>query len=160
MIFIAVGSLAPFDRLVLAADGLASRLPGENWSAQIADGTFEPRHMAFDRFLNKSEFDEKIHCADLIIGHAGVGIISAAVYAGKPLLVLPRMACFGEAVNDHQVETASFYAKEGYLLAASNADELSSEFDRLQHFVPKRRTAQPERVATRVADFLRSIAES
>ena len=160
MIFVTVGTVAPFDRLIRAADALAASTAARGWHAQIGAGAFVPRHMSFDRFLSKQEFEARVGQAELIIAHGGVGIISDALRAGKPLLVLPRLARCGEHVNDHQVDTAKFFAENGHMLAANHEDDLASLFTEARAFVPTRRVTRPERVAERVGVFLRSVAES
>lgn len=45
--------------------------------------------------------------AEVLVLHAGAGSILHAVNAGKCPIVMPRLARFGEHVNDHQLEFAS-----------------------------------------------------
>jgi len=160
MIFVTVGCVAPFDRLIRAADSLASVSANEAWFAQIGAGSFEPKHMEFARFLDKADFDRHVHRSDFIIAHGGIGIVSDALKASKPLLVVPRTARLGEHVNDHQVESTKFYADNGHVLVANEGDDLAPLFKALHDFTPKERTSQPERVADRVGKFLLRLQES
>jgi UDP-N-acetylglucosamine transferase subunit ALG13 len=115
--------------------------------------------MGFVRFLDKADFDQRVRCADFIVAHGGIGIISDVLKLRKPLLVLPRIARLGEHVNDHQVKTAQFYGENGYVLVARESDDFAEVFRRLQSFTPRRRTAQPGRVADRIGRFLRHFDE-
>jgi UDP-N-acetylglucosamine transferase subunit ALG13 len=159
MIFVTVGTVAPFDRLISLADGLAAASREDAWFAQIGTGGFEPKHIEFTKFLNKADYDRHVWRSDFIIAHGGIGIVSDALKAGKPLLVVPRTARLGEHVNDHQVETAKFYADNGHVLVANEGDDLAPLFKALRHFTPKQRTSQPARVADRVGEFLRGLQE-
>jgi len=44
---------------------------------------------------------------DIFITHAGIGGIASGVGAGKHMVVMPRLAKFGEHRNDHQMATAA-----------------------------------------------------
>src|SRR5450631_2409173 len=97
----------PFDRLVKSIDEmLGQKLIDDVVVAQIGDGHYEPRHMAFDRYLAKPEYDKRIVAATMLMGHAGAGTIALALTHRKPLLIVPRLKKYNEHVNDHQVVTA------------------------------------------------------
>ena len=109
MIFVTVGSLYPFDRLVEACDQLAAASPDQQWIAQIHEGSYEPTHMQFERYMDKASFDAAMADAEVIVSHAGMGTINGALALGKPLLVVPRRKAHGEHVNDHQVSGAEVF---------------------------------------------------
>ncbi len=123
MIFVTVGHQTPFDRLVRAMDAWAAAGGGECF-AQIGEGVYEPRHMRWQRFLSPAEFADAMERATLLVGHAGTGTILSALQLGKPVLVLPRRAAFGETRNDHQVATARRFREAGYVLVADQEAEL------------------------------------
>ena len=116
MILLTVGSMFPFDRLVREMDALvgAQRI-GEEVVAQIGDGSYEPKHMPFHRFLSRTAFDELLAQASMLISHAGAGTIAMALQHDKRLLVVPRLARFGEHVNDHQIATARRFEGGSYV---------------------------------------------
>ena len=105
MIFVTIGSMFPFDRLIRAMDAWAEANPCE-MLAQIGDGGFEPAHMPWVRKLDRAEYVRTVERAALIVAHAGMGtVITAAEYA-KPVVLLPRRGPLGEHNNDHQADTA------------------------------------------------------
>jgi UDP-N-acetylglucosamine transferase subunit ALG13 len=61
--------------------------------------------------------------AELVICHAGSGIISSALRSGRRPLVLPRRAQHGEHVDDHQLQLAGRLA--GYGFATLLRDEIT-----------------------------------
>ena len=158
MIFLTVGSRYGFDRLVRAVDDMVDRGEiDEEITAQIGVGSYEPRHMQFDRMIDGRRYDAHIRDASMLIGHAGSGTISLAVTHCKPLLVLPRRKRYHEHVNDHQVATARKFEELRHVLAADEAEDLPRRFAELQDFVPVRRVARIDELAGRLGEFLRTI---
>jgi UDP-N-acetylglucosamine transferase subunit ALG13 len=154
-IYLTVGTLNPFDRLVRACDELAASDPGQDWLAQIHTGSYEPTHMRFERFVDKARWDAAMLEADAIVGHAGMGTISAALALGKPLLVMPRRKAYGESVNDHQRVGAEHFRAGGHLLVAEDVVDLRSGVEALRTFVPVPRRIDAGRLADDIGDFLR-----
>jgi len=156
--FLAVGTQFGFDRLVKAVDEvLEQQRIHENVFAQIGPGNYMPRYMEYVISLEKDAFDQKLNSCDAIISHAGIGNISLALTFGKPLLVMPRLKRYGEAVNDHQVGTARKFEELGHILAAYSEAELVDKLAELKKYVPKKRVAQPEAVVRRIKDYLDSL---
>jgi UDP-N-acetylglucosamine transferase subunit ALG13 len=155
LIFVTVGSMFPFDRLVRAMDELvgAALVPDEV-VAQIGDGRYEPVHMRFERFLAKPAYEERVADATAMIAHAGAGTIELALAHRKPLLVLPRLRRFGEHVNDHQLATARKFEQLGHLLVAYEAGGIAAKLGELSTFLPRPRVADRERMARRIATFI------
>jgi UDP-N-acetylglucosamine transferase subunit ALG13 len=106
-VFVSVGTMMPFDRLVRAMDDWAAANPHVPVEMQIGSGKFEPRHARFVRLMPAAEYRQKVAAARLFVAHAGMGSIIAAIEAGKPLLMLPRLHAEGEHNNDHQLATAA-----------------------------------------------------
>ncbi|MBS0333554.1 MAG: glucuronosyltransferase [Proteobacteria bacterium] len=106
MIFVTIGSMFPFDRLVRSVDAIAQRMPQETFFAQIGDGAYEPVHMEFARMLSRRDFMDKLRSANLLVAHAGMGSVISALEVGVPIVMLPRKASLGEVNTDHQLATA------------------------------------------------------
>lgn len=51
--------------------------------------------------------------ADLVVAHAGAGSVLAAMRAGRSPLLVPRLARYGEHVDDHQVEICREMERRG-----------------------------------------------
>jgi UDP-N-acetylglucosamine transferase subunit ALG13 len=148
----------PFDRLVQSVDEmLGGKLIEGTIVAQIGDGRYEPRHMAFDRYLAKPDYDRRIVDAQMLIGHAGAGTIALALKHRKPLLVVPRLGKFKEHVNDHQVDTAHKYEELGYVLVAYEMQDIPAKLAALKNFQPRSREARPQDLARRIGAFLETL---
>ena len=110
MIFVTVGSMFPFDRLVGAVDDWAgARRASPHVLAQIGEGR-PPRHLRWERRLDPAAWEAAVAAATLVVAHAGVGTVIAAATHGRPLVILPRLRRLGEHVSDHQLETAGWLA--------------------------------------------------
>ena len=161
MIFVTVGSMIPFDRLIKALDTAVGKgLVDEELFAQIGDTEYNPRHIRFVDVLDRETYIGQFRSAKAIISHAGMGTIAMADRYKKPLLVFPRFKKYREHVNDHQVQTAKAFAKEGHFLIATNSNELVDRIRELQNFKPKKRVTQADAVIQRVARFLSQIRAS
>ena len=158
MIFLTVGTVYPFDRLVSTIDELVGKnVITEEVFAQIGDNGYQPKNFAATSALDRGKFDDYFSRADAIISHAGMGNIIMATRLQKPLLVMPRMKRFREHVNDHQVTTARRFEKLECVLAAYVPDELEPKIGVLKTFVPKKREANKQAVILRINDYLRQL---
>ena len=73
MIFVTIGSMFPFDRLIRAMDAWAAAQPQPAaLLAQIGDGGFEPGHMRWVRSLPRDAYARAVAEADLVVAHAGI----------------------------------------------------------------------------------------
>lgn len=125
MIFVTTGSRDyQFNRLIHKLDELiASRVITDHVVAQIGDSD-EPKNMEWYRFLDVETFKAYQDKADLIISHAGTGALIGAVKKGKNLISVPRLARYGEHIDDHQTQVSGVLAQEGYLREVLDIDTL------------------------------------
>ena len=126
VIFVTVGSMFPFDRLVRAMDAWAAAHPEEEVLAQIGDGGFEPWHMRWQRLLDRAPFDDTVRRARLVVAHAGVGSVVTARTLGRPVVVLPRRRQLGEHTCDHQVETVGWLRGRPGIHVADGEEDLAA----------------------------------
>ena len=158
MIFLTVGTLFNFDRLVLAVDNaIENGLIKDTVFAQISDGKYIPKNMEYVDILEKEEFDQKLIESDALLSHAGMGSITMALSHNKPILVMPRLKKYGEHVNNHQLGTARKFEELGHVLVAVETEELPAKIEVLKTFKPKPRKNQADKVAERIKQYLDSL---
>ena len=158
MIFLTVGTLFSFDRLVRAIDdACGDDLFDEKVFGQTGTSSYKPRNFEYVEMLNKYDFDLYLTSASSLISHAGMGSIIMALNHEKPLLVMPRLKCFGEHVNDHQVGTARKFEQLGHILVAYNEEDLAEKIKQLKSFVPLPRENQAKAVVDRISRFLNEL---
>ena len=106
MIFITLGSQKfQFNRILKEVDKLIEDgVITDTVFAQIGNSDYEPENYSFKRFLNREEFAQKQSECDIVITHGGTGAIIGALKKGKKVIAVPRLAKFGEHVDNHQLQ--------------------------------------------------------
>lgn len=159
MIFLTVGTVFPFDRLVKAVDdAIEANVITMPVFAQIGRTNYKPRNMEYVSTLDKPRFDKQVDEAAFVISHAGIGSLLIALERKKRLLVVPRMKQYKEVVNDHQLATARRFAGLGYVLAAYDCAELPRRLREIESFTPAFRESEAQRVVQRLSQFIDEVA--
>lgn len=129
MIFVTMGSQKfQFDRLLKAMDDIAREgRTGQEIIAQSGACTYQPAYIRCEPFMDRDRFDECLEKADVIVAHAGTGTIIRAVRAGKKVIAVPRLARYGEHVDDHQTEIADTFEQMGLILSCHDCGELEQK---------------------------------
>lgn len=122
--FVSVGNAKqPFQRLLDAVAQMTDALP-KPVLVQHGYTPFTSTRCEAVAFLGMEEFEASVREAELVILHAGAGSIIHALQAGKIPVIVPRLAEYGEHVNNHQLELARALAATGQVIVTLNPDEL------------------------------------
>jgi UDP-N-acetylglucosamine transferase subunit ALG13 len=135
-VFVTVGTQLPFDRLIRYVDIWRSENPNSNAFAQIGKSEYIPRSLDWATRISAKAFDERFAWADVVVAHAGVGTLLAAIDAGKPLIVVPRQAALNEHRNDHQLATAKRIAERELAYVAHDHSALDALLSSAQALRP------------------------
>ncbi|HPQ95405.1 MAG: glycosyl transferase family 28 [Thiothrix sp.] len=135
MIFVAVGTQFPFDRLIRCVDEWAAST-GQSVVAQIATGEYEPSHADWERFMATDTFNRHLAAADLIISHAGMGNIITALEHRKPIIVMNRQHELGEHRNNHQADGLAWMGRLPGVYTARNCEALRRLLARMTELKP------------------------
>lgn len=113
----------PFGRAVERVLGL---LPDAEivWQVGVTDYRHEGGQL--QRWLPPDELRQAMRDADVVIAHAGVGTVLAALGEGKVAVVLPRLEVQREHVDDHQVEVAAMLDRRS-LVVSVDPDRLTHD---------------------------------
>ena len=160
MIFVTIGSMFPFDRLVRAMDAWAATHPEEEVLAQIGDGGFQPLHMRWLRRLDQDAFAGVAGQAELIVAHAGMGSVITAGQFGTPIVVLPRLKRRGEHNTDHQLATAGWLQSRPGVFVAPAEEELARRIAEARAAADGRLPSLPSAAPPEFIDRLRAYFES
>jgi UDP-N-acetylglucosamine transferase subunit ALG13 len=134
LIFVCTGSRDyQFNRLIEELDRLvaAGEITDEIF-AQIGDSN-PPKHFPYERFVERKRFAQLQRDADLIISHAGTGALVGALKLGKKVIAVPRLAKYGEHIDDHQTQIAGVLAQEGYLKQVTEIGDLAAVIHSFQN---------------------------
>lgn len=131
MIFATVGTQLPFDRLIESLDKWARKRSNSICFAQTGGAGAVPRHMNYAAHLTPSQFATHVAGCKVIVSHAGMGTILTALSFKKPIIIMPRLAAYGEHRNDHQLATVeSLYGRAG-IYTALDQDALHDQLNHL-----------------------------
>jgi UDP-N-acetylglucosamine transferase subunit ALG13 len=122
MILVTIGTYeAPFDRLLRQVARFESDEPVV---VQHGMSQIRPPGATCVAYVPFDELAAFMQSARVVITHAGVGSILLATASGKRPIVVPRMARFGEAVDDHQVAFARRLADDGMVTLVEDPADL------------------------------------
>ena len=153
MIFATLGTHHdPFPRLI---DGLQA-LDRRDLVVQYGHSP-APVHAANPvQFLPFADLMEHIRTADVVVTHAGVGSILTCLRLGRTPLVVPRQSCFGEHVDDHQVELTHALAEDGKVIPVWDVADLPA----LVEIVPEPPPMLDEHAEHASAGLQRAVREA
>lgn len=156
MIFATVGTQLPFDRLLSALDQWAGTHPETPVVAQTGATATVFGNLTCCPDLDQTEFAARMAAATVVVAHAGMGTILQAAEAGKPLILLPRRAAWGEHRNDHQLATAAEMAVLSNVTVIAGAADLAPVLDRV---LAQGGTCQPVLQATAQPRLIEALKE-
>lgn len=157
-VLVTIGSMVEkkFTRLFKIIDELCVEgvLDGKQVTAQVGFDNYHSDYFKCFDMLADEQFKQLIDECDLVIAHAGTGTVTSSIKKGKKVIIFPRMAQFDEHYDDHQLELAELFTKQGYVLQAKNKEELKYHIQNLANFAPTPFVSNNERMNKLVIDFI------
>lgn len=134
MIFVTLGSQKfQFDRLLKKIDELIDlKVITDKVVAQIGASTYIPRNYEYVKFMDREKFAETMDECSVVITHGGTGVIIGAVKKGKKVIAVPRLAKYGEHVDDHQLQLLRQFDELNIICACYDVEELGVLYSGLQ----------------------------
>lgn len=157
-VLVTIGSMVEkkFTRLFRILDELCDEgiLDGTQVTAQVGFDNYQTtKYKCFDMIAD-GDFKKLIGASDLVIAHAGTGTVISSIRQGKKVIIFPRMVEYDEHYDDHQLELAELFTKQGYVLQARNKEELTKCIQELDRFTPVPFVSNNERMNKLVIDFI------
>ena len=159
MIFVCVGSRDyQFNRLLEALDKLVEG--GEikdKIVAQIGQSEYEPKNYEWYRYLDRDAFKNYQAEASLIISHGGTGALIGALKLEKQVIAVPRLAKYGEHIDDHQTQVSGVLAKNGYLREVLDMEKLGEAIQLAETDPIMRKYDKPSNVISIIEEFIANL---
>lgn len=160
MIFVTVGTQLPFERLIKAVDDWAAANLEVPVIAQVGLTEYRPKHMTVVSKLDPDQYQLHFRQAQVVVSHVGMGTIISGIEAAKPLVLMPRLAEYGEHRNDHQLGTAKKFRHIKSIQIVESVEELGQAITRAlvqgQNLENSSINTSPM-LLTRLKEFVRSI---
>jgi UDP-N-acetylglucosamine transferase subunit ALG13 len=91
---------------------------------QIGSTKYKPVNAEYFDFEEYSKMQQSTRNARVVISHAGVGSILTAFEQRTPIIVVPRLKKFAEAIDDHQLEIAEMMSKNQKIKVVYDVENL------------------------------------
>lgn len=157
MIFLTVGSQKfQFNRLLEAVDKLIEKkkLKDEVY-AQIGASDYKPKNYKYVDFMTQEEFESKMDEADMIITHAGTGVIVNAVKKEKKVIALPRLAKYGEHVDNHQIQLINEFKELNFIEPVYEVEKLENAINIAKKKKYNKYISNTDTIIESIEDFIK-----
>lgn len=151
MIFVTLGSQKfQFNRLLRALDELPL---DEKIFAQIGYSDYHPKNYEYKEFLDRVEFSLIMDKSDIVITHGGTGAIMSALKKEKKVIAVPRLAKYGEHVDDHQLQLIEQFKDLDLICSCENMD-LENALKTVRNHEYKKYKSNTEKIIKSLEDFI------
>ena len=159
MIFATLGSQKfQFNRLLKEIDRLIGEgVICEEVFAQIGVSDYKPKNYNSKNFLDRDEFADWMNKSDIVITHGGTGAIIGAVKAGKKVIAVPRLAKFGEHVDDHQLQILEQFDGMGIIVACYELENLGDCLKQVKNVRLNNYVSNTEAIINSIEKYLDTI---
>ena len=156
MIFVTLGSQKfQFNRLLIELDKLVEEKKICNdIFAQIGYSDYKPKNYEFKEFLDREQFAEIMERCEIVITHGGTGAIVGAVKREKKVIAVPRLAKFGEHVDDHQLQIIDQFTDMNFIVGVKETNEIYEALEQLKTIEFKKYISNTENIIKSIEEFL------
>lgn len=156
MIFVTVGSQKfQFNRLLKKIDELIEKkVIKEKVYAQIGISDYKPQHFEYVDFMTQDEFNKKLDECNLLITHAGTGVIVNAVKREKKVIAIPRLAKYGEHVDDHQIQLIEQFDELNFIEPCYELDDLEEKIIEIENKRFKKYESNTDKIIESIKEFI------
>lgn len=104
--------------------------------------------------IPQDEFNNLMSKADLVITHGGVGNIISALEKNKKVIAVPRLAKYGEHINDHQTQIIAKFNDLGYIIGLQDVVELDKAIKEVKKFKPQKFVHDNSKMLSLVSELI------
>lgn len=156
MILITVGSQKfQFNRLLQEIDRLIDKkIIEEEVFAQIGVSDYIPKNYKYKDFMAQDEFNKKISDCSLLITHAGTGVIVNALKKEKKVIAIPRLAKYGEHVDDHQIQLINEFKELNFIEPAYEIDQIEQALKNIKKNKYNKYISNTDKIIESIEEFI------
>jgi UDP-N-acetylglucosamine transferase subunit ALG13 len=156
MIFITLGSQKfQFNRLLMAIDELVKNVViNDTVIAQIGYSDYKPINYEYKDFMDRDEFEAEIDKADVVITHGGTGAIIGALKKGKKVIAVPRLAKYGEHVDDHQLQLIGQFRELNLICSCQECNKIGNALETVKKTEYKAYESNTQSIIDSIVDFI------
>lgn len=156
MIFVTLGSQKfQFNRLLIELDKLVEEKKICNdIFAQIGYSDYKPKNYEFKEFLDREQFAEIMERCEIVITHGGTGAIVGAVKREKKVIAVPRLAKFGEHVDDHQLQIIDQFTNMNFIVGVKDTNEIYEALELLKTMKFKKYISNTENIINEIEKYI------
>lgn len=161
MIFVTLGSQKfQFNRLLKSVDELIENgTIDEEVFAQTGYSDYKPRFYQYKPFLDRDEFSDWEGRADIVITHGGTGAIIGAVKKGKKVIAIPRLAKYGEHVDDHQTQLIAEFKEQDLICGLDDCDQLADGIRYVKRHKFNSYVSNTNKIINSIEEYIASLAK-
>lgn len=159
MIFVTLGSQKfQFNRLLKKLDEIVENgnIKDEIF-AQIGYSDYKPKNYKYKDFIDREQFKDIMAKSDIVIAHGGTGAIITAVKQGKKVIAVPRLAKYGEHVDDHQIQLVTEFESSGIISAVYDLDKLEEELLTIRDKQFRPYKSNTDKIVESIEDFIKGM---
>ncbi|MEK5382451.1 PssE/Cps14G family polysaccharide biosynthesis glycosyltransferase [Niallia sp. FSL W8-0635] len=136
MIFVTVGSQKfQFNRLLIEIDKLIEKnvIQPDDVFAQSGHSNYQPKLYKYKQFLNNDEFVKMVKNCNVLLTHGGTGAIINGVKSKKKVIAVPRLAEYGEHVDNHQFDIVEQFEKSNLIYGLKEIEYLEKALNEIKY---------------------------
>lgn len=159
MIFITLGSQKfQFDRLLMKIDDLIEQgIICDKVMAQVGASEYVPKHFEYVKFMDREEFAQTMDRCSVVITHGGTGVIIGAVKKGKKVIAVPRLARYGEHVDDHQLQLLQQFDDLKIICACYEMEKLGDYYQALEQMEFRPYVSNTQVIIASIEEYLQTL---
>lgn len=159
MIFVTLGSQKfQFNRLLIEIDRLVEEGKiAEDVFAQTGYSDYKPRNYKYKGFLDRDEFSDIMSKCDKVITHGGTGAVIGAVKQDKKVIVVPRLAKYGEHVDNHQLQIIEQFKELNFVEGINEIEELEGSLQKIDKLKFNSYVSNTKNILRSIEEFIDKI---
>lgn len=159
MIFVTLGSQKfQFNRLLIEIDRLVEeRKITEQVFAQIGCSDYKAKNYKYKEFLDRDEFASIMGKCDKVITHGGTGAIIGAVKQNKKVIAVPRLAKYGEHVDDHQIQIVEQFNEMNLICGINEVSELNDTLIKINNMKFNTYVSNTNNIINSIENFIEKV---